>query len=650
MQKRIALFTALLGVCSFIQVAQAQNATNNYTGPSAGSLLTPGNWSLGHVPSVTEDAVFTANPGIRTLTAGNLTVGSFNITASTGTFSIRNETSTSTNSTLTLGGVGNLGNGVSGTTADLLFAATGSTFAIRGDNLNGTGVLKLVLGQSSNFDAAGTINISASISDGGSGFGITKTGAGTLMFSGINTYSGGTTLNAGQLNINSATALGTGLFTIAGVSTIDSTVSPFGPLINNNAMAWNGDFTFAGTNSLDLGNGAVSMNATRQITVNSNNLTAGGVISGTGFGVTKQGAGNLTLNGLNSYSGVTTINNGTITANTLANGGSNSSIGSSSNIASNLVINGGVLNYDSGSASSTNRLFTIGSSGAIIQNNSSSSAFTVNFTNTSAITVSGTTDRTLTLRGLNTGDNTLSAALIDPSSPGKLSVTKDNLGTWILAGNNTYTGATTVNSGALLINGSTATGSAVTVNNSGTTLGGGGTIGGTVSVASGSHLSPGTTSAGNTATLNTGALTLSSGSFFNVDLNGTTAGSGYDQVSVTGLLAISGSNLVVTVGGGLQTGNKFFVALNDGTDAVTGTFAQGSTVTASNGYTFLINYTDDGGGGLLGNDISLTLTAVPEPRTWIGPALALAAISFTQLRKHSRAGGRRIQKKLQVVG
>ena len=157
------------------------NTTNNYTGSSSGSLLTTTNWSLGHVPTVSEDAVFTATAGIRTLTSANLTVGSFNTTASSGTFSIRNATSTATDSSLILGGAGNSGNGVSGTAGDLLFVVNGTTFVLRGDNPNGTGVLKVVLGQSGNFDLAGTgaMTISAAISDAGSGFGITKTGAGT---------------------------------------------------------------------------------------------------------------------------------------------------------------------------------------------------------------------------------------------------------------------------------------------------------------------------------------------------------------------------------------------------------------------------------------------------------------------------------------
>jgi hypothetical protein len=126
---------------------------------------------------------------------------------------------------------------------------------------------------------------------------------------------------------------------------------------------------------------------------------------------------------------------------------------------------------------------------------------------------------------------------------------------------------------------------------------------------------------------------LSFGFNFTVDLTGTTAGTRYDQVSVTGTIGFTVSNIVVNAGAGLNIGNKFFVLLNDGADAVSGTFAQGSTVT-SGGDTFSINYLDNGDGGPLGNDISLTLiTIVPEPATRVGAALALSVLGWSQRRR-----------------
>ena len=134
--------------------------------------------------------------------------------------------------------------------------------------------------------------------------------------------------------------------------------------------------------------------------------------------------------------------------------------------------------------------------------------------------------------------------------------------------------------------------------------------------------------------LHTGALTLASTSNFRVDINGTTAGTGYDQLQVTtGGVTITGSNLVVTVGTTLSVGQTFTILNKVAAGAITGTFAgipQGGTVVGSNGTVFSVSYT--GGDG---NDIVLTVVAapVPEPSTWIGGALAIAGLAFTQRRR-----------------
>lgn len=116
------------------------------------------------------------------------------------------------------------------------------------------------------------------------------------------------------------------------------------------------------------------------------------------------------LNGANSYSGVTRIQAKyhttiqdqaiantttnisatqyeatTLTVNTLLNGGVNSSIGSSTSDASNLVIQGSTLKYvGTGSNGTTNRLFTVGTGGATLDA-SGSGGSVMNFTNTSAL-------------------------------------------------------------------------------------------------------------------------------------------------------------------------------------------------------------------------------------------------------------------------
>ena len=214
---------------------------------------------------------------------------------------------------------------------------------------------------------------------------------------------------------------------------------------------------------------------------------------------------------------------------------------------------------------------------------------------------------------------------------------KDGSGTLTLTGTNTYTGGTAVNGGTLLVNNTTGSGTgtgAVTVTNAGTTLGGTGTISGPVVVGAGANIAPGN-GGNNTGILNTGALTLAATSNFRVDINGTTAGTGYDQLRVTpGIVTITGSNLVVTVGTTLSLGQTFLILNKASTGAITGTFAgipQGGTVVGSNGTVFSVSYT--GGDG--SNDIVLTVVqaAVPEPSTWMGGALAIAGLAFTQRRR-----------------
>ena len=129
-----------------------------------------------------------------------------------------------------------------------------------------------------------------------SGSNQTKRGAGTLILSGVNTYSGSTAINAGVLSISQDANLGT----------------PPGAPITHLFLANGG--TLQATASFTL-------NPNRGVTLNSggggfdvagfNVLTYGGVITG-GGNLTKNGAGTMTLAGANTYIGGTTISGGTI--------------------------------------------------------------------------------------------------------------------------------------------------------------------------------------------------------------------------------------------------------------------------------------------------------------------------------------------------
>ena len=322
------------------------------------------------------------------------------------------------NQTLTIAG----GSNVIGGTAGITFGATNftgaPTFTI--NNPGGGGVTQLSVDAVNNGSNSATISgngnmIQTGIWGNGSG-GIIYGGTGTLTLNQANTYTGTTMFSSGQLNINNATALGTGTFIISAGSIIDNTSGGTITLSNNNTQVWNGDFTFSGTQNLNLGSGAVVMNANCQITVSANTLIVGGIISGTTYNLTKAGSGTLTFGASNvninnltisagnltapsatlniannfSNSGTFTNNNGTVNFNgsgpqaiagvifnnlTLSNGG-NKNLQGTTTVAGTLALASGVLQLGN------NNLSLSGTSGT--------AAITGSFSNTSMIETDGT--------------------------------------------------------------------------------------------------------------------------------------------------------------------------------------------------------------------------------------------------------------------
>jgi autotransporter-associated beta strand protein len=250
-----------------------------------------------------------------------------------------------------------------------------------------------------------------------------------------------------------------GAGSISGGTGLNLTGSGKVTLANSAANTFTGAINITGSGTLQIGDGTNSGAIPNTLNILDNGtlifdrpaadvFTYSGLISGTGAFV-QQGGSTTTMSAANSYSGSTSILGGTLIVSSLANGGSNSNIGSSSNAASNLVISGGTLQY-MGAAISTNRLFTLGASGATID---SSGTGALNFSNTGTMLFTGSGARTLTLRGTNasgeqSGTNTI-WAVIGNGSGGGTSIFKTDAGRWALAGNNTFSGTVTVDNGML---------------------------------------------------------------------------------------------------------------------------------------------------------------------------------------------------------
>ena len=122
---------------------------------------------------------------------------------------------------------------------------------------------------------------------------------------------------------------------------------------------------------------------------------------------------------------------------------------------------------------------------------------------------------------------------------------------------------------------------------------------------------------------------------FRVDINGATPGT-FDQLQVnTGGVTLGNqtSTLVVTVGTTLAVGQTFTILNKVSAGNSTGIFAgipQGGTVVGSDGTVFSVNYTE----AMATTSCSRWYAApVPEPSTWIGGALAIAGLAFTQRRR-----------------
>ncbi len=301
------------------------------------------------------------------------------------------------NNTLTIAGGVNVNSGTAGVTFGAVTHTAAPTYTV--NNPVGGGVTQLSLAAVSNstflttFNGSGNV-VQTGVFGAGSG-GITYGGTGALSLSQVNTYTGGTTISSGTLNINNASALGTiaGTFTIGG-GTINASTGPITTV--NYPLALNGDFIFTGSNTLNLGTGAVTMNSSRQVTVSASTLTIGGTFSSASNSLTKLGAGILSFG-----STAVTLKGLTITSGSLISTSGTLSVAGDFSNSSTFTHNSGTVTFNGGSAQN------IAGTAATTFNNltiSNSAGVTLGGTSVNE-TVAGTLN--LTSGNISTGANTL---------------------------------------------------------------------------------------------------------------------------------------------------------------------------------------------------------------------------------------------------
>jgi hypothetical protein len=505
-----------------------------------------------------------------------------------------------------------------------LTTSTNSTIQVLG-SLSGTAILTVANGFTNN----GTIDLTSSPSFSTAAFlnvtnGTLLNAAGASIQS--NVGGGGTrTLNAqldnqGTLSVNQPLSVTNTSRTFTNTTgTIDV---PVGSVLTiNNGTSVLGGSGFTGTGVIDL-----SGTQQHSLTVAANNLTLTSTTPKLTFSgpATVNGPGTLfnqatleltsdifaagsTLNnqGLLVVTGPNNTLNGTLTTSI------NSTIqvlGNSSSAASLIVANGftnnGTIDLTSSSAiisatlNVTNGTLT-NAPGASIQSNVGAGGLRIigaQLDNQGTLTV----NETLSLNkasahhtnsgtiDITSGDLTVTPSTATFSNAGN--VTIGAASTFSTAGGNyTQTAGTTTVLGILDPLG--------IVDIQGGTLRGTGTINSNVTNAGqlGPGLSPGI------LTIN-GNYAGAGSSVLNIELNGTTAGTQYDQLRVNGAVNLTNTTLNATRSFASAVGEAFTILDNDGTDAVTGTFSglAGGGIVTLGGQRFQITYT-----GGTGNDVVL---------------------------------------------
>jgi autotransporter-associated beta strand protein len=496
---------------------------------------------------------------------------------------------------------------------------TGSVLTAAGDftvNYNPASLSRITGGQLA-FNATRTINVTSNavtspelfIASGivGAG-GLIKNGPGEVELAVSNSFNGLTTINDGWLSMGDDYSLGSpGNGTTVngdGVLILGLNVRvPQEPLaLNSLGQAGFGAlFSRDGSNSwagpIDL-----QTNTTIHVEAAPDDLALSGIISGRGR-LNKEGAGTLIFSGVspNNYTNLTIVEEGmlvlgkqsgpAVPGDLIIGDGLGAALSAAVRLdVVNAMRNSEVIVLSDGLLDMNDKVDAIGSLAGVGQVDLGAGSL-----------FAGQNDATTSYSGLIIGAG---------------SFTKQGAGIMILDGNNTYSGNTTIEEGRLTINGNQPR-SRIRVNAAGT-LGGRGTVG-LIDVLGG-IVAPGSSP----AILTSSNVVFNAASEFNVEINGSNPGSGYDQLNVRGTNNLAGATLNVSVGPTFipADGEALTIINNDGSDAIVGTFAglpNGALLSAS-GVQFRI-LTNGGTGNdvvLMVTNIALALNAEPVVSTGNG--------------------------------
>ncbi len=395
-------------------------------------------------------------------------------------------------------------------------------------------------------DGSSTFN--GVIQNGSSAGNLVKAGTGTISLAGTNTYTGTTTISGGSLQIGSGGTTG----------------------------------SLATASTISVGSGA-TFGVNRSNAVTQGTDFSGAAISGAG-GFVQVGAGETTLNQANTYSGGTTVSNGTLTLvgnGTLGTGG--------------LTVNGGTANFNG----LTRSLASLSGSGGTVNLGTSG---------TSTLTVGD-------------ASNTTYSGVIAGGSTNEL--TKVGTGTLTLSGTNTYTGATNITAGTLAVNGSTHAASVVNIGTAGTLTGSGvingnatltgggvinktsGSIAGTLDVTGGNWNGAGTV--GGLVTASSGTFNIGSGATLTtasgLNVTGTGVLSGAANSTIAGSVNYT-SSASSSYAGSIIGGNTLTLDAAGTTLTLTGANSYTGTTTVHAG-TLVVNGSTGSGDMTIGSGATL---------------------------------------------